>query len=151
MTIEDKINKYANYLAEVSARMTFGQKAAAKKMLEEILTDLAILQRKNEKLSLQLAGMPNEDYPDLLHKMVDLIKLAGFDLIDVSEMDRKTIEFMLNNQELIMKNGDLTATRIQNIANLVRYHYQTKGEHPKNMSELVTDFNEIKDARNKPN
>lgn len=147
MRIEDSIIKFAGYLNEISSKLSIKQKTACKNMLEDILTEVQRSQIKNEKLAMELSGTPNANYPDINKKLVDILILTGYDFIEVDMMNREIIDFMLKHKKSIEKSGLLTAKRIQNIAGLIRYTYQTTGNFPKNMSEVVDSYNEIKDAR----
>jgi hypothetical protein len=147
MRIEDNLNRFSGYLNELSSKMTIKQKTVCKTMLEDILTEISKCQRKNELLSLELSGIPNTIYPDINKKLVDILILTGYDFIEVDLMNREIIDFMLKHHKVIEKSGQITAKRIQNIANLIRYTYQTTGLFPKTMAEVSNSFNEIKNAR----
>jgi hypothetical protein len=144
MRIEDNIQKFANFLGEIVSKLNISQRGYAKKLLEEILTEMSYIQRKNEVMALELSGLKGEDYPDLLLKSVALLQLVGFDKFEIAFYTRNEIDFLLNNMESIKNNGKCDYDRISNILKLVKYHEQTTGIFPEKISDLKESYKEIK-------
>ena len=150
MRIEDSIQKFADFLGELSVKFSYKQKVYAKNMLEDILSSLNRIEIKNEAMAAELTGLTNANYPDILLKLVDLLILTGYDFIDIDFMDRETIEFMIKNRDCIVKSGDVTANRIQYIAGLIKYCRQTTGKFPESMNEVIISYNDLKKLKNEP-
>jgi hypothetical protein len=144
MRIEEKTQKFADYLGEICSKLSIKQKQYAKSLLEDILTEISIEQRRSEKLALELAGTKNEDYPDLLIKTVTLLQIMEFDIIDLTMINRYELEFIVTNFKSIKKSGEITTQRINNIIGIIKYHYQTTGNFPESMKDIIDSFNEIK-------
>ena len=144
MRIEDKINKFAEYLGEISQKLSLKGKHYCKEMLEDILTDLTYIERKNELLALEINGTKSEDYADLLFKAVNLLQLSGYDMIDISFITRKEVEFLLNNKKILENSGEITPQRVFNIIKILKYHEQITGQFPENIYYIVESYNEIK-------
>lgn len=144
MRIEDNIQKFANFLGEIVCKLSIIQRGYAKRLLEEILTEMAYIQGKNESMVLELCGLKNEDYPDLLLKSISLLALVGFDKYEITFYTRNEIDFLLNNIESIKNTGKCDYDRISNILKIVKYHEQTTGLFPEKMSDLIESYKEIK-------
>lgn len=145
MMIEKHIKEFGDFLSSIKTRITPGQLYKAKNMLENVLDSIQRLERSNEKLNLEMKGIYNEEYPSTFQKSMDLLVFLGFDIIEfTTHINRQVIEFMQKNRASIEKSGPLTAERIQNIANMIKYTEQSTGAFPKTMKEVIEAYTELK-------
>jgi ribosomal protein S7 len=122
-----------------------GKRNFALKLINELIDEVNVQEKKNDYLNAKKIGMLPVKYDTVLEKMVDLLQLMGFDLIDIEMLDFDAMQFFKLNRSKIKK--PLTADYINNLILLYRFHVTTEGKKPESLKDLKDAYTEIEANR----
>jgi hypothetical protein len=146
--IEEKIEQFAQYLSDVSSKMTFSQRSYCKRMLEDILTILKEKELINDNLEAKLAGSVDKDeYLTNLNKAISVIQCLDIPWSEYSQIEKRETDFIQLNKDTLTKKEPITIKRFLEIVKLYRYFFKTECREPNSVNELIQKFNELKSIR----
>jgi hypothetical protein len=146
--IEEKIERFAQYLSDISSKMTYSQKNYCKRMIEDILTLLREKELVNDNLESKLAGTDNyKEYLTNLDKAIAVIQCFDIPWDEYWQIEKREIDFILLHKDTLKKQGQITPTRFLELVKIYRFFFRTECREPNSLKELTDKFYELKQLR----
>jgi hypothetical protein len=143
--IQDKLSKFSQYLHEVSAKMTFGQKEATKKMLEDLVNAINEREAYIDTLNARLAKRENStEYNTDLDRAISILLCCGFTEVEVLTMKKEDTDFLIKHMKQLTEKSKMTQDRFRNSIILLNYFRHTENRPPVSLDELNAAFKEYR-------